>query len=940
LYALRYYPHTQTYKLILELSLRWKVALAGLAAFLSFWAMQGYFNALGTIFLHPEQRLAIALTFQWNTLNWFGFVMFVALSVLYFFVSHSLARLFIQFGTDNKQKDLVILLIAGVLFTGITYWFKIFAPWLLLLNGLYFSALYVLKLPKLLPRLQYSTSIYFFLSAVICALVSTYAIYSFGAKKSLKEKKAFATRLLPENDAIAETQLGEAIPIIQKDTLLLKLFADSTQSTEQARQWIRRAYLGNYFHKYEVRIHFFEAMVGKEIGAENTDTLTYNDFTEKYKKIWYDTPNSAIRFIDQGVNIVKRYVVFVKMNEGEQELGNIVLDLRQRAGSEGKVYPELLVNQNFIPSPLTKHYSYAVYDDDLPAYQVGKFNFEKDFNTRWFEQDDLFLSSWVHNGMEHLAVSGGFNKKVVVASPSYAFYDIYANFSFFFLLLILFIVMILVIYSIRHRISRLKPNFATRIQIYLNIAFFLPLFTVSWITWSVIGTTYKQDLENNFIQQTEGVARNLQEHLENYQNHKITKENLTQQLNQIAQNVEVDINVFDQNGYLITSSQSAIYENDGLISKYLNPMAWRELVQNKNQKVLLRESVGKLSFQTAYIPLKTYIKERRRQLLGVVGVPFFDAQNELDRKRMEILSLIINIFASVFMAFVIFSYFASQMLTVPLRLITAQIRKTTFNNYSEPLVWNSQDEIGLFVQEYNKMLRKLDRSKDELAQIQRENAWREIAQQVAHEIKNPLTPMKLSIQMMQVRLQNQSENVRMMFERSIDTLLTQIDILSDIATSFSSFAKMPIPVSERFEITEVLRDTQNLYSNEEVELIFDIAPGKFFIRGDRKLLGRIFTNLIKNALEAMPEDRPAQIIVRLTQEVEGLVLVEFKDNGAGVPADVQDKIFMPNFTTKSSGSGIGLAVAKRGIDHAGGRIWFETEDDKGTSFFIELPLVE
>ena len=359
--------------------------------------------------------------------------------------------------------------------------------------------------------------------------------------------------------------------------------------------------------------------------------------------------------------------------------------------------------------------------------------------------------------------------------------------------------------------------------------------------------------------------------------------------------------------------------------------------QENNIKVQLNESVGKLKYQSVAMPVKSYETGR---LLGVVSIPFFDAQYELNDKLLKVLSTIINIFVSIFIVFIVLSYFASQILTVPLRLITQKIKKTTFYNYNEPLEWNSRDEIGLFVDEYNKMLRKLDKSKEALVRSQKESAWREIAQQVAHEIKNPLTPMKLTLQHMQIRLQNQGEKIRSMFERSFDVLLTQVETLSDIATSFSSFAKMPIPISERFEIGEVLRDSQSLYSNEDAEIVLEADQGKFYVRGDKRLMGRIFTNLIKNAIEAIPEYKDARIDIRLSASVEGLVLLEFKDNGSGVSKDAQDKIFMPNFSTKSTGSGIGLAVAKRGIEHAGGRIWFDTKENIGTSFFIELPLIE
>ena len=312
---------------------------------------------------------------------------------------------------------------------------------------------------------------------------------------------------------------------------------------------------------------------------------------------------------------------------------------------------------------------------------------------------------------------------------------------------------------------------------------------------------------------------------------------------------------------------------------------------------------------------------------------------------MELLALMVNIFSSAFIVLVIISFFAARLLTLPLRLITQQVRRTSYTDYNQPLQnqpleWKTKDEIGLFVQEYNKMLKSLDDSRKELIAAQRESAWREMAQQVAHEIKNPLMPMKLGIQMMQRRLEGLGEDMQMMFSRYIETLLEKIEVLNDIATSFSTYAQMPIPVAERFDIAELMHETELLYEDTEGEMMFNVPTTPCYIRGDRKLIGRVFINLIKNALEATPEDRIARIEVSLQKNTEGLAQISIQDNGSGIPEDIQEKLFTPNFTTKSSGSGIGLALSKRGIEHAGGRIWFETEEDTGSIFFIELPLVE
>lgn len=941
-YILKCYAKSHTYQWLISLNKDWKLGFSVIFILLGYANTQIYFETLHHLFLYSSLHVIISKNIGIDWQSMLGIVFFLIFSMVYFLGQHVLVRLYMQL---NKQIN--ILTFAGLVFGAMLYiaanYFLGFAQNMLILcYGIFFFGLQYLHLPRFLYRFNYNSSLYLFAFALWCGVLGTYALYFFGTKQDLLEKREFANLLLPENDEMGEGLIAKAIPAIQKDKLVQSIFNNPAIPRKPIRQKIKKLYLGSYFDKYEVQIHFFDAPQGNLISPKTEENLetNYFNFVENYQRTAFDTANENIWFVDRPeANVVKRYLGFIEIKSEENIIGYIILDLKQKKGINNNVYPELLVDKTHIPSSTVKNYSYAIYDDSLLVYSVGKYNYERDFDLALFKKDALLIDGLRYNGSEHLAVLGGFGKRILVSAEDYSFYDIFSNFSFLFLVLVIGIVNLILVYSAWNRWRGVKINFATRIQIYLNIAFFLPLFVVSITTLSIISSIYKDDFEQNFISKTETIASNILPQLENYLKFKMTKEDFSKHIQILAQNTANDLNVFDANGVLLTSSQPAIYESNEILSKYINPQAIKLLRIEKNKAALVKESAGKLEYQTVYIPLKIYTSDKV-QALGFVSIPFFDAQATLNQKLLTVLATIINIFASIFIVFVVLSYFASQILTVPLRLITQQIRKTTFSNYHEPLEWNSDDEIGLFVSEYNKMLRKLDRSKDEIARSHRETAWREIAQQVAHEIKNPLTPMKLTIQHMQMRLQNQGEKVRSLFERSFDTLISQIDILSDIATSFSSFAKMPIPISERFELTTILKDTQNLYVNENIDLDVEIEKGQFYIRGDRKLMGRIFTNLIKNAIEAVPEDRKPEIHIKLSNPIDGLVMIEVQDNGLGIPEEVQEKIFMPNFSTKSTGSGIGLAIAKRGIEHAGGRIWFETEEEIGTSFFMELPLIE
>jgi len=323
--------------------------------------------------------------------------------------------------------------------------------------------------------------------------------------------------------------------------------------------------------------------------------------------------------------------------------------------------------------------------------------------------------------------------------------------------------------------------------------------------------------------------------------------------------------------------------------------------------------------------------------LGVLGIPFFGSGLSLEKDQTNILATILNIFTLIFIALVVLSYFVSKWLTFPLKFITQSLRRTSLTKINQPLVWKSDDEIGLMVKEYNQMLFNLSESKAELEQSQREKAWREIAQQVAHEIKNPLTPMKLTLQQLERSVQS-GTNLPEKTEKAVSSLLVQVDTLNDIASSFSSFAKMPEPVIQQLDIVMLLKRIIDLHSHTG-EIVFKSTYQELPVWGDEQLLGRTFSNIILNAFQSVKAGVSPMVKISLEKNLS-MCQVSFSDNGKGIEPAVAERIFYPHFTTKKSGSGLGLAIARQAIEQMKGKIWFETTVGKGTTFFIELPLSE
>jgi two-component system, NtrC family, nitrogen regulation sensor histidine kinase NtrY len=300
--------------------------------------------------------------------------------------------------------------------------------------------------------------------------------------------------------------------------------------------------------------------------------------------------------------------------------------------------------------------------------------------------------------------------------------------------------------------------------------------------------------------------------------------------------------------------------------------------------------------------------------------------------NISVFLLIISIAIAIFIA---------KTLTAPIVRLGQRMQSTKLGRKNEPLEWNQRDELGILISQYNNMVDNLEKSAEMIAQNEREIAWREMAKQVAHEIKNPLTPMKLSIQHLETKISALSpEEVPAFVRRVSTTLIEQIDNLTRIATEFSSFSKLPEPNNEKIVLNDLVSSVHDLFRKRE-DIIFNlyVPIDEIYIYADRSHVLRILNNLIKNAIQAIPGENRGKMDIKLFTR-KGYAIIQVSDNGSGIPKEMRDKVFFPNFTTKSSGTGLGLAICKDIVESYGGRIYFESIENKGSDFFVEFPLFE
>jgi len=395
-----------------------------------------------------------------------------------------------------------------------------------------------------------------------------------------------------------------------------------------------------------------------------------------------------------------------------------------------------------------------------------------------------------------------------------------------------------------------------------------------------------------------------------------------------------DINLYNTTGELLASSRPEIFDN-GLISEQMNSQAYYQLSYNHKLLFIHNENISNQEYLSAYLPFRN----ANNKLIAYLNLPYFAKQTELKADIFTFLVAFINIYVILIALSIFIALIISRHITKPLQFIREKLGSLNLTKTNEKIIWNKKDEIGNLIFEYNRMIDELSESANLLAKSEREGAWRDMAKQVAHEIKNPLTPMKLSVQYLKKAWDEDAPDFSDRLKRFSQTLIEQIDTLSQIATEFSDFAKMPISDNEQIDISQIINSSILLFSDYP-KITINFKPQtdkKFFINADKKQILRVFNNLLKNSVQALRHVEKGEINIYIKSTSDNII-VKISDNGIGIPKNQFDKIFTPSFTTKSHGMGLGLAIVKNIVNNSGGNIYFESVEDVGTTFTISFPV--
>jgi len=398
----------------------------------------------------------------------------------------------------------------------------------------------------------------------------------------------------------------------------------------------------------------------------------------------------------------------------------------------------------------------------------------------------------------------------------------------------------------------------------------------------------------------------------------------------IADIHKLQINLYDLEGSLLISTIAG--SNKNLSEKYLDAEILNAITNTADHRHIDKHQENGKTFLSSY----TYITDKKSNALAILNLPYLEKGDFLLNELQEFLERISFAFLFILLTAFAIAFLLSKYITKSLKTISDKINTTRLEKRNQKIdIDDTSEEISTLVKSFNSMIDELEESAVQLAKNEREQAWREMAKQVAHEIKNPLTPMRLTVQNFQRKFDPNDKNIHKKVDEYSKTLIQQIDTMSSIASAFSNFAKMPAQQNETLNVVNIVKLALDIFNEDYI--LFQTHEEEIIAKLDRTQLIRVVTNLVKNSIQSIPENREQpRVIVQLTSENNHVNII-VSDNGKGISEENRPMVFEPKFTTKTSGMGLGLAMVKNIVETYNGSISFTSEKDKGTTFKVTFP---
>lgn len=762
---------------------------------------------------------------------------------------------------------------------------------------------------------------------LIIAIATTYIYYKHNIKKENSEMAAMAEHLLVKRDTAFENAFKQFANEIKDDTSFQEiLFAESNVLADVVLGYSKEFLFDETMKDYQATLTICSPEEFIDIQPEDTVANCDDFFLEKLAKNSQKRVGDGLYFMDYNT-LDPNYLSKIKILSADSlQQRTLYFEFYKPIAPEGFGFPQLLQEKN---SEKPYDYSVASYRDNILVYKYGKYiypNFLKDISTK----DREFTYS---NGYKHFSITNGENGELIISTPRKSWSEITGPFAIFFLGLL--IPYLFIYWHIRPK--KQKPwkdrSFRQRLQTVIFITLGVAFFAIGPVSVVYMRSLYNQKTMSAQFETTRTLALEMQNNI-NFKElvGNTSRETWSEIMQHYANTFFTDLNLYSLDGKLIATTRPEIYELT-LQAPIMNAEGFQNMFRNKALYYTHKEQLGKGIYESAYLP----ITDAQGNTLAFLNTPYLSSETDLQKEIKSFMLTYVNIILVLLGVALIFVIGITKKLTQPLTLIQNKLGDIKIDQKNEPIEWKRNDEIGALVKQYNQLIVELEKSAAELKRTTAESAWRDVARQVAHEIKNSLTPMRLSVQMLQRNIENGKATPEQT-QRTSNTLIEQIDALSDIASSFSRYAKLPENHPQPLDLAELVGNVVNLYDNKEnivFGFIYDQTKDYTF-NGDKTNLNSAVGNLVKNATQAIGTKNDGKIEVRL-EATEKTFVIAVKDNGKGIKEEDKGRIFLPNFTTKTGGSGVGLSLTYNIVQAAGGTIDFESTEGVGAEFVITLP---
>ena len=754
-------------------------------------------------------------------------------------------------------------------------------------------------------------------------------------RRDWAERQAFARQTAEERDLQLEERFKTLRESMQADGFYPLYFTNPIFPSLKAQEHSLLNYLdNNFFGNYSYSVHFYQDNQAYKSEKRNLDEL------KLLRNIGQKTLDSCLYFCsfqDGGYAYLAEVPIYSQIGD---ELGRVYFELRPKAAYQRRgVYLELLALPRGREEELSRNYQYALYKQDRRVSQRGEdFLGYLPYGMEEAPSDSFSLTTM--NNKRFGIYKTNNQQLCLIDLPSFDWQGFITSFSYLFCIAAFFVLSLFTLHNLGHQLGKISPwlhfeiSLKERIQRGIVLVSILSFLTIALVTVFYFQYEYSSYHRERLREKITTIAQSILWQFQNEDESLILPD-----ARGLADIHQIDVNIYNDQGELIKSSEETVFERR-LISRQIDPVALYKMFSERLPEYIQDERIGGLSYLSAYVPLLNKDKE----IIAIINLPYDLAGNANLRYRdvANFLGTLLNVYVMLLLIAGFIAFLIAGSIANPLLVIGQKLNQVKLGEKSDPLQWKAEDEIGTLVKQYNHMIAALESSTAELARSQRESAWRDMAKQVAHEIKNPLTPMKLRLQMLQRLLKQQSPKANEKADEVMNALILQIDGLAHIASEFSNFAQMPAPDNRLFMLNQMLLSVYEVFrESENVQIEVSVPQTPVQVFADEKQILRVLNNLVKNAVQAIPSERQGHI--RLSLEIdldENCARICVQDNGEGIPAERSQDIFVPNFTTKSSGSGIGLSMSKSIVQMAKGRIYFESELQVGTRFFVELPLAQ